>query len=46
MNGLKSREERSASNPDALRQIDSCYAYRRDREVVKMLWPAQHRPPS
>jgi hypothetical protein len=27
-------------------KIDSCYAYGRQRSVVKMLWPAHHRPPS
>jgi len=25
-------------------KIDSCYAYGREREVVKMLWPEHHRP--
>lgn len=25
-------------------KIDSCYAYGRQREVVKMLWPEHHRP--
>ncbi|HET9820404.1 MAG TPA: DUF2889 domain-containing protein [Burkholderiaceae bacterium] len=25
-------------------QIDSCYAYAREREVVLQLWPAHHRP--
>jgi hypothetical protein len=45
MNGLKSREQRSAAAPGAQLKIDSCYAYGREREVVKMLWPQQHRPP-
>ncbi len=25
-------------------KVDSCYAYGRHREVVKMLWPEHHRP--
>ena len=25
-------------------RLDSCYAYGRQRSVVKMLWPAHHRP--
>ena len=29
---------------DADAKIDSCYAYVRERPVVKMLWPEQHRP--
>lgn len=27
-------------------KIDSCYAYGRERAVVKMLWPEHHRPAS
>ena len=27
-------------------KIDSCYAYGRERSVVKMLWPDHYRPPS
>lgn len=27
-------------------KIDTCYAYGRQRSVVKMLWPEQHREPS
>ena len=28
----------------AAHKIDSCYAFGRDREVVRMLWPAHYRP--
>lgn len=27
-------------------KLDSCYAYGRERAVVKMLWPEHHRPPT
>lgn len=27
------------------RQLDSCYAYSREREVVKMLWPEHYKKP-
>jgi hypothetical protein len=46
INGLRSEGERSAHAPGGERRIDSCFAYGREREVVKMLWPQHHRPPS
>jgi hypothetical protein len=33
-----------AEGADGPLKIDSCYAYGREREVVKMLWPQHHRP--
>jgi len=45
--GLKSVDERVDVSPEAIeRKIDSCYAYGREREVVRMVWPQHVRPAS
>jgi hypothetical protein len=42
--GLK-RDQVNELNRDGVpAKLDSCYAYGRGREVVRMLWPEHHRP--
>jgi hypothetical protein len=41
--GVVPRQERIDATGAAPRQIDSCYAYRREGEVVMRLWPAHAR---
>jgi hypothetical protein len=44
--GLRSERERvEIGAEERLLKIDSCYAYGRQREVVKRLWPEHYRPP-
>jgi hypothetical protein len=42
--GLRSDRPRSFPAGSVPMKLDSCYAYGRQREVVKMLWPEHHRP--
>lgn len=37
--GLRAKGERTAAGANEVLKIDSCYAYGRDREVVRLLWP-------
>ena len=43
--GVLPRQERIDATGAAPRQIDSCYAYRRDGAVVMRLWPEHARRP-
>jgi hypothetical protein len=43
--GLQSEEARNDSANGGSAKLDSCYAYGRSREVVKMLWPERYEPP-
>lgn len=38
-------ELHNLARPEAELQIDTCYAFSRDREVVRRLWPHRHVPP-
>ncbi len=45
MRGVDPRRlSEQSSDATAEKTIDSCYAYGRSTEVVKMLWPQHHRP--
>lgn len=39
------RTVRGVDDVGAPLKLDTCYAYGRQREVVKLLWPEHHRPP-
>jgi hypothetical protein len=42
--GLRSEDERNPVGADGVPlKIDTCYAYGRQRDVVKILWPEHHR---
>ena len=42
---LQPEEYRKGDEPLVAAKMDSCYAYGREREVVRMLWPQHYRPP-
>lgn len=42
--GLHQERTLTAGADGVPHKIDSCYAYGREREVVKILWPEHHRP--
>jgi hypothetical protein len=42
--GLTPKEARKTGSGEFPIQIDSCFAYGRQRDVVKMLWPEHYRP--
>lgn len=42
--GLHKERNRTVDADGIPHKIDSCYAYGRQRSVVKMLWPEHHRP--
>lgn len=42
--GLKPKHARRPVDGGVPSQIDSCYAYGREREIVQRLWPQHHRP--
>ena len=42
--GLHPEQVASVGSDGVPLKLDSCYAYGRQREVVKMLWPQHHRP--
>ncbi|WP_137890297.1 DUF2889 domain-containing protein [Ramlibacter sp. 2FC] len=43
--GLNPERVRTIGADGTPTKIDSCFAYGRQREVVKLLWPEHHRPP-
>jgi hypothetical protein len=44
--GLHPERRRTVDANGVPLQMDSCYAYAREREVVLRLWPEHHRPPT
>lgn len=42
--GLSSERSRPVDANGVPLKLDTCYAYARQRDVVKMLWPQHHRP--
>ncbi|MCW5666254.1 MAG: DUF2889 domain-containing protein [Piscinibacter sp.] len=43
LQGIRGSDPSRRPSPEA--KLDSCYAYGRERSVVRMLWPEHHRPP-
>ncbi len=43
--GVQPERRRAVDAHGVPLQIDTCYAYAREREVVLRLWPEHHRPP-
>ena len=44
--GLRSKEDRRTPTDSKPPQIDSCYAYGRERSVVRRLWPQYYQGPT
>jgi len=42
LQGIRGADPNRRLDPEV--KLDSCYAYGRERSVVKMLWPEHHRP--
>ena len=44
--GVRSKEARRAPTDKEPSQIDSCYAYERERSVLRRLWPQYYQGPT